>query len=148
MKLKYIFKKLIFEFFEPNNSYTYEKVGVGLWKYKDEGGNIFFVSCSKVDRNSYLEFETWWEDSSGNKIYDKVPKIGNNVELNKRGNTISKIFRDEIIPMFQSMKKYNSIVILPVTISRYLFTMRMIKKFIPETWKIVETYPKQIVIKK
>jgi hypothetical protein len=37
---------------------------------------------------------------------------------------------------------------VPLDKQRYYFSLRMIKKFIPKEWKIIENFPTEIMIEK
>lgn len=140
---------LLAELLNPSNSYQYEKDIKGVWKYEDISGNMFYARLVyQPVSNPYFEVKTWWVDEHGKRQYDNLPNSVTAKDWDKRSDTVAKIFRDEMIPMFEKQKLSNRMIFKPVTESRYYFSLRMIKKFIPKEWKIIENFPKEIVVEK
>lgn len=139
---------LMAELLNPDDSYTYTEVAKGIWRYQDIFENYIFVRIVyQPVKQPYFEIKTWWvDDETGKKIYNEIPKSSTTQDWDKRSNTIAKIFRDEIIPLFRNQDLTNILKILPVTSSRYYFSLRMVKKFIPADWEIMENSPKEIII--
>ena len=137
------------ELLDPSNSYDYSAVGKSIWKYQDIFKNYIFVRIVyQPVENPYLEIKTWWIDENGKRIYNEIPKSSSSQDWDKRSNTIAKIFKDEIIPFFEKQNLSNELKLIPVTKSRYYFSLRMVEKFIPKNWKIIEDFPKEIKIVK
>jgi hypothetical protein len=99
-------------------------------------------------KGGYYELKTWWSDESGKKYYDQVPQSSTGKDWDKRSNTVAKIFRDEIIPIFKKQDLSLILKFVPLDKQRYYFSLRMIKKFIPKEWKIIENFPTEIMIEK
>lgn len=141
---------LLGELLNPENAYPYF-YDRGLYRFKDDDGIVFSAimnsSPSKIE--PFCEFKTFWnEPNSRVPIYNKLPQNSSGIVGSRRSDTVAKIFRDEIIPKFKNQNFANILVINPVNYQRYLFSIRMIKKFIPKDWAIEENYPKQIIIRK
>lgn len=141
---------LLGELLNPENAYEYVYHD-GLYKFKDEEGYIFAAimisSPSKIE--PFCEFKTFWFDPDTNKpVYHLLPQNSSGIVGSRRSDTVAKIFRDEIIPKFKEQDFAEILVFNPVNHQRYLFSIRMIKKFIPKEWEIEENYPKRIIIRK
>ena len=137
------------ELLNPSNAYEYSQIAKGLWQYGDSNGNKIFVRLvfqPISDDNEYFEFKTWWTTETGKKIYDEVPKGSSAIDWDKRTDTVAKIFQDEALPLFINQNRTDKLCFVPVTRSRYVFALRMIRKFIPKSWEIVEEFPKKITI--
>lgn len=140
---------MLSELLNPNNAYDYKTIGNGMWQYEDMFANQLFVRLVyQPVKDGHFEFKTWWIDEDGNKVYNEVPQGSSTKDWDKRTDTVAKIFRDEALPKFKQNNTTDKLVFLPVTKSRYLFSMRMIKKFIPTGWEIIEDFPKSITIVK
>lgn len=139
---------LLGELLNPDDSYEYSGSG-GYFVYKDIKDNIFFARLTyhPLDKDPYFEFKTGWIDENGKARYD----LPNNVtaqDWDKRSNTVAKIYRDELIPLFLSQNKTNRIEVTPLDIKRYQFAIRLIKKFTPSNLTIIENKPNSIIITK
>lgn len=139
---------LMAELLNPEDSYKYTEVVKGIWSYQDIFENNIFVRITyQPTTEPYFEMKTWWINENGMKVYDEVPKSSTVQDWDKRSNTIAKIFRDEIIPLFKNQTLTDILRLVPVTRSRYLFAKRMAEKFIPKDWVIIEEdHPKSITI--
>ena len=73
----------------------------------------------------------------------------NAIDWDKKSDTVAKIFRDEILPLFLSKKLDVSIMkIIPITMSRYQFAIRLVNKFVDtDKIEIIENKPKEITLK-
>lgn len=141
---------LLGELLNPDNAYKYEVYQGEIYYFNDMMDNRF---CARMvfqpTRNPYFEFKTWWVDpKSGKPVYHELPNNISAQDWDKRSDTIAKIFRDECLPKFEKQDKTNLLYLIPVDSKRYQFSLRMIKKFIPSKWKIIENFPKQIIIDK
>ena len=138
---------LLGELLNPDNSYEYEG-SKGWFHYNDINKNTYFVRLAyQPTLNPFFELKTGWYDSNNVPQYD--PPIAPNttaLDWDKRSNTVAKIYRDEIIPFFISQNLSDTMIFNPISTSRYNFSIRLIKKFTPEEFKIEEYYPKQIKI--
>jgi hypothetical protein len=95
----------------------------------------------------YYEIKMGWSDLDGQERYlQQKTRFWDD----RRSDTIAKIYRDEIVPAF---KKYNGIlsnelIIKPLDIKRYQFSIRLIKKLSPSNFEIDESNkPKEIIIR-
>jgi len=141
------------ELLNPNESYDY--IGKkGRFYYKDSRDNLY---CVRLTYNStsepYMEFKTGWclNNNPNNVKYDPpLPDNITSMDNLRRSDTIAKIFRDELIPLFKTQNLTNIMKIQPLTVSRYQYSIRLVKKFIDTNeFDIIEEYPKLIkVIKK
>lgn len=140
---------LMAELLNPEDSYNYTQIGTGIWRYQDIFENYIFVRIVyQPVSDPYFEVKTWWIDENNKRIYNEIPKSSTAQDWDKRSNTIAKIFRDGIIPLFNKQKLSNALKLIPVTKSRYYFSLRMAEKFIPKEWEIIEDFPKEIKILK
>ena len=137
---------LLGELLDPNNAYPYESYH-GIHHFKDLSGITF---CARLvyqpTAEPFWEFKTWWVNEQGKATYHYLPDQSTAVDWDKRSDTVAKIFRDEVIPLFKSQNSSNVMKILPLDSKRYQFSLRMVKKFIPSEWKIEEQFPKAIRI--
>ena len=141
---------LLGELLNPDEAYPYI-YHLGMYKFKDDDGYIFGAimtsSTSKIE--PFCEFKTFWFDPKTSRpVYSVLPQNTSGIVGSKRSDTVAKIFRDEIIPKFKQQDFAQILVFNPINHQRYLFSMRMIKKFIPKEWEIEENYPKRIIIRK
>jgi len=136
------------ELLNPNDAYAYVKIRDGWFRYQDMM-DIYYdvrIAYQPVD-DPYFELKTWWYDENKKAIYDKLPSNSSSRDWDKRSNTIAKIYRDEIIPFFKENVGYcDKLVIKPVDKQRYYFSKKMIEKFTPEEFKVIENYPVEIII--
>jgi len=123
------------ELLEPDNAYPYEELYRGMFVYEDDNNIEFFVRLTfQPISNPYFEFKTGWLDDNGKPQYDPaVPPISPNsssVYNNKRSDTVAKIFKDEIIPLFIDQQVSNKLIIKPISSKRMKFAERLVRKFI------------------
>ncbi len=137
------------ELLNPNDSYQYKKVDKGWFRYFDIMENIYDVRITyQSGIDPYFELKTWWYDENDKPIYKELPTNSSAQDWDKRSNTLAKIYIDEVIPFFKKNISYCSkLVYKPVDQQRYYFAKRMIEKFTPKEFEIVEKYPKEIIIK-
>lgn len=139
------------ELLNPDESFNYEG-DKGLYFYKDSLDNEYFVRLVyQVTSDPYFEFKIgWFEDNNISKPRYNPPLPPNVTALdnNKRGNTVAKIYRDELIPRFEQNDLSNQLIIKPISDSRYQFSIRLVKKFTPLSMEIIEDFPNSITIKK
>lgn len=135
------------ELLNPNNAYEYN-VFQGMYYFRDSSDNPF---CARLvyqpTAEPFWEFKTWWVDNK-QAVYDRLPDNTTAQDWDKRSDTIAKIFRDEIIPKFLAQNNSNIMKIKPLDSKRYQFSLRMVKKFTPKELKIIEDFPKNIIIEK
>ncbi len=128
---------ILSELLDPPDYYSYEG-SKGFYTYYDNDGNKFFVRLvyQPIGSNPYFELKTGWFDEEGKAKYEpSIPPYSSKasgIYLQKRSNTVAKIFRDEIIPFFGNQSLSNTIVIRPVSASRARFSKMMINKFVPK----------------
>lgn len=142
---------LLSELLNPNNSYPYKEIKKGLWEYQDSDGNTFFariVFQPIRDDNEYFEFKTWWVDKDNKRKYGELPDNTSAKDWDRRSDTIAKIFRDEVLVFFKNQNFNDTLKILPVSKSRFVFTTRMVKKFVGNDFEVIEDFPKEVTIKK
>lgn len=139
---------LLGELLDPNDSYQYSG-SRGWYKYNDMNDNEFHVRLVYQPASpEFWELKTWWMNDNGKPVYDKLPQNVSAQDWDKRSNTVAKIFRDELLPLFNSQDLSNLLFIKPLDSKRYYFSMRLIKKFIPKDWEIIEDFPKKITVVK
>lgn len=126
---------ILSELLDPEDSYDYEG-NKGLYYYKDINNVPFFVRLTyQPISNPYFELKTGWLDKSKKPQYEpSTPPISpdsSSIDLDKRSNTLAKIYRDEILPFFKNQKLSNKMVIKPISPSRSRFSRMLINKFTP-----------------
>lgn len=131
---------LLFEFLNINNYYNYSG-NKGLYFYQDENDITYFVRMVFYDDTiPYFEIKTGWLDKDNNPIYNPIAPKNISKEksnLNKKSNTIAKIYKDELLPFFDSQNIANKIVFNPISESRKRFCKILINKFTdPQKYKI------------
>lgn len=137
------------EILNPNDSYQYKLLNKYLWQYTDSNQNDFYVRLIHQPTSpDYFEIKTFWLGDNNTPIYDYLPQNVSTKDWHKRGNTVAKIYRDEIIPFFNKQNMTNVLKIKPMDIKRYQFSIRMVNKFTPKTLNIIENKPKDITIRK
>jgi len=140
---------LLGELLDPNgDSYPYFQYQKGIWSFKDSEEIPFNIRLvyQPTSKNPHFELKSWWVEN-GKRIYDRLPETPA-WSWDKRSNTIAKIFRNEIILEFEKQNLSDLMYILPMDSKRYQFSLRMIKKFIPKEWELIEDFPKKITVKK
>ena len=140
---------IIGELLDPDEAYPYEG-SKGYYEYKDISGDIFFVRIHYIP-NKYMEFKTGWINKQGKAQYEpSVPPYSDNssaIYVTKRSDTVAKIYRDEILPLFEKQKLTNIMVIKPISTSRMKFAERLVRKFTPIDKFDIE-YGSPLIIKK
>lgn len=124
---------IISELLDPESSYEYEG-RKGLYYYEDVNNVTFFVKLTYQPLSDpYFELKTGWIDKQGRPQYEpSTPPISPNssaIDLDKRSNTVAKIYRDEILPFFKKQELANKIIIKPISASRSRFSRMLISKF-------------------
>lgn len=147
---KFIYETLylISEMLNPNNAYIYNKLSKNHFSFFDRFNVQYIIAFSYIPTDSpYFEFKVGYFDPIIQKIkYDKEEVKGFD---DKRSDTIAKIFRDEIIPLFESQKLTTVMKIIPKNsdIKRYMYSLRLIKKFMPTKYNIDEhNKPNELII--
>lgn len=145
------------ELLNPNYAYPYQGEK-GYYEYKDINNVTFFVRISyqsiKWDENNqgYMEFKTGWINDDGKAVYEpSIPPNSNKsstIDKDKRSDTVAKIYRDEILPLFEKQKLTNIMLIKPISSSRMKFAERLVKKFTPSDKFDVEYGSPLIITKK
>ena len=129
--------------------YTGQK---GWYEYYDSKNNLFFARLTyQPTKNPFFEFKLGWYKNNDQQtpVYDpSLPDNVTSLDVHKRSNTVAKIYRDEIIPFFLKQKMSDTIALQPISVSRYKFAIRMVKKFTPDELKIEEHPFKTILVKK
>ena len=142
---------LIGELLNPNNSLPY-KGQKGFYTYEDPNGVIFFARVYFNPSREYLEFKTGWLDEDGKATYEPSVPYGNEKtsikDINSRSDTVSKIYRDEILPFFDNQNLSNMLVIDPISSSRSKFAERLVNKFTPKEKYNIEKESNMIIINK
>jgi hypothetical protein len=144
---------LMGEILNPQDAFVYDG-DKGWFYYKDSSENLFFVRLIyQPTQEPYFELKAgWFEDNDIRKPkYDPLlPPNVLAIDTNKRGNTVAKIYRDEIIPFFVNKQSLsNKLMIKPSSVGRYKFSIRMIRKFTPSELKVIENYSKlEILVEK
>lgn len=125
------------EMLDISDYYPYEGLK-GLYTYKDDNGDEFFVRLAyqPIGSNPFFELKTGWLDENGKAHYEPStppysPK-SSSIYLQKRSNTLAKIFKDELIPFFEQQNLSNIIIIKPISASRSRFSRIMLNKLVPK----------------
>ena len=121
------------ELLNPDSAYKYEQKIKGLWEYNDIEENTYFVRITFQPSNQpYFELKTGYFNETGKPQYDpSVPKNSTGKDWDKRSDTVAKIYRDEVIPYFLNQSLSNILIIKPLEIKRYQFSVRLVDKFTP-----------------
>lgn len=121
------------ELLNPDNAYLYKEKLKGLWEYTDIVGNLYFVRITfQPSTTPYFELKTGYFNETGKPQYDpSVPENSTAKDWDKRSDTVAKIYRDEVIPYFLNQSLSNTLIIKPLEIKRYQFSVRLVNKFTP-----------------
>jgi len=127
---------ILSELLDPENSYEYEG-SKGLYYYKDLNNVTFFVRLTFQPLSEpYFELKTGWLNKQGKPQYEpSTPPLSPDssvIDLDKRSNTLAKIYRDEILPFFKQQDLSDKMVIKPMSASRSRFSRMLISKFTPK----------------
>jgi hypothetical protein len=127
---------ILSELLDPEDSYEYEG-SRGLYYYKDANNITFFVRLTYQPLSDPLfELKTGWINKQGKPQYEpSTPPIApdsSTIDLDRRSNTLAKIYRDEILPFFKEQDLSNKMVIKPISASRSRFSRMLINKFTPK----------------
>jgi hypothetical protein len=119
------------------DKFDYKQIKKGLFTYEDSLGNLYFVRMTyQPTDNPYFELKVgWFEDNdlSKPKYEPNLPPNSTSLDNIKRRNTVTKIYRDEILPLFlQSSKLSNRLTIKPISNSRFIFSQRLIQNNTPK----------------
>lgn len=138
------------ELLNPENAYEYDSYKDDIYYFNDSSDNRF---CARLvyqpTKEPYWEFKTRWVDPKASRpVYHRLPDNTSAKDWDKRSDTVAKIFRDEVIPKFSKQTYSNVMKIIPLDSKRYQLSIRMVKKFIPNDWELIENFPREIVIKK
>ncbi len=142
---------LIGELLNPDNAlpYTGDK---GWFYYTDPQGVEFFVRAFYNPTRDYIELKTGWLDEQGNPTYEPSVPYGNEKtntkDIHSRSDTVAKIYRDEILPFFDSQDLSDILVIDPISSSRSKFSERLVSKFTPQGKYDIEKDGLKIIIRK
>ncbi len=142
---------ILSELLDPEDSYEYEG-SKGLYYYKDANDVTFFVRLTFQPLSEpYFELKTGWLNKQGKPQYEpSTPPLSPDssvIDLDKRSNTLAKIYRDEILPFFKQQDLSDKMVIKPISASRSRFSRMLISKFTPKS-KFNIDLEKLIVYKK
>ena len=141
---------LLGELLNPDKSYNYTG-SKGWFTYLDSMNNTFFVRLAyqPLSTGPYFELKTGWYDEEGVPHYDPaVPPNSTAMDWDKRSDTVAKIYRDEILPFFKRTTLSDILMILPISVSRYQFSIRLVDKFTPKEFKVEKIPQKKIIITK
>jgi hypothetical protein len=127
---------ILSELLDPEDSYEYEG-SKGLYYYRDINNVTFFVRLTYQPLSDpYFELKTGWMDKQGKPQYEpSTPPISPDssaIDLDKRSNTVAKIYRDEIVPFFKQQNLANKVVVKPISPSRSRFSRMLLNKFTPK----------------
>ena len=148
---------IIGELLNPDYAYPYQGEK-GYYEYNDMNDVTFFVRMTyqsiKWDENNngFIEFKTGWINDDGKAIYE--PSVPPNsikssaIDKDKRSDTVAKIYRDEILPLFEKQKLTNILIIRPISTSRMKFAERLVKKFTSTDKFDIEYGPTLIITKR
>jgi len=121
--------------------FDYNKKSKGLFLYNDSKDNVYFVRLTfQPTENPYFELKTgWFEDNdfSKPKYEPNLPPNSTSLDNIKRRNTVSKIYRDEILPLFKQSSSLSKLLkIQPISQSRFIFSDKLVKNHTPEGFDI------------
>ena len=127
---------ILSELLDPEDSYEYEG-SKGMYYYKDANSVKFFVRLTYQPLSDpHFELKTGWLDKQGKPQYEpSTPPLSPDssaIDLDKRSNTLAKIYRDEILPFFKQQELSDKIIIKPISPSRSRFSRMLINKFTPK----------------
>lgn len=142
---------IIGELLNPDNALPY-KGDKGWFYYTDPQGVEFFVRAFYNPIRDYIELKTGWLDENGNPTYEPSIPYGNEKshtkDIHSRSDTVAKIYRDEILPFFDSQNLSNTLIIDPISPSRSKFSERLANKFTPQGKYDIEKDGLKIIIRK
>lgn len=119
----------------PNISFAYNKENPREFSYKDSLNNTYAIRLISKGYKTF-ELETSWKKDE--KIYVIDPPLPDNIEVldhNKRGNTVAKVFLDEILPQ---VLKGLTLIINPYDAKRVPFITRFVEKFVDKVKYVVD----------
>jgi hypothetical protein len=124
------------------DKFEYKQIKKGLFTYEDSLGNLYFIRMTYQPTDSpYFEIKIGWFENnnlSKPKYEPNLPSNSTSLDNIKRRNTVAKIYRDEILPLFlQSSKLSNKLIIKPISNSRFIFSQRLIQNNTPKEFNIV-----------
>jgi hypothetical protein len=124
---------ILSELLDPEDSYPYEG-DKGFYYYKDANNVTFFVRLTYQPLSGpYFELKTGWIDKNGKAQYEpSTPPVSpesSSIDLDKRSNTVAKIYRDKVLPFFKEQELSNKMIIKPISASRSRFSRMLINKF-------------------
>lgn len=127
---------ILSELLDPEDSYEYEG-SKGLYYYRDINNVTFFVRLTYQPLSDpYFELKTGWMDKQGKPQYEpSTPPVSPDssaIDLDKRSNTVAKIYRDEIVLFFKQQNLANKMVVKPISPSRSRFSRMLLNKFTPK----------------
>jgi hypothetical protein len=127
---------ILSELLDPEDSYEYEG-SKGLYYYRDANNVRFFVRLIYQPLSDpHFELKTGWVNKQGKPQYEpSTPPISPDssaIDLDKRSNTLAKIYRDELLPFFKQQDLSDKIIIKPISPSRSRFSRMLINKFTPK----------------
>ncbi len=138
---------LISELLNPENSYDYNKKADDWFYYLDSNNNRYEVRITYDPLEiPVFKMKTYWL-LNGVPQYKNNPNNSSVYDWDKRSNTIAKIYRDELVPFLQNQNLTKILIIEPIDSQRYYFSKRLLQKFSPKTWEIIEDFPKTITVK-
>ena len=74
---------------------------------------------------------------SKSKYEPNLPPNSTSLDNIKRRNTVVKIYRDEILPLFlQNSKLSNKLIVKPISNSRFIFSQRLIQNNTPKDFNV------------
>ena len=135
--------KLMAEVVNPDGErFEYEESNVkGLYTYEDSRDNLYFARITYSPSSPpRFEFKVgWFEDNDISKPkYDpQLPPNTTGMDNLKRRNTVSKIYRDEVLPYLKNNQKLaKQLDINPISDLRYAFSKRLVQRHTPPEYNI------------
>lgn len=133
---------LTLEVLNPDgDTFLYRREGKGLYIYEDSLGNLYFARITyQPTFIPYFEFKVGWfedNDRSKPKYNPSLPENSTAIDNIKRRNTVVKIYRDEILPLFVEKRELSDeLKIKPISTSRFIFSKRMVERYTPASFNI------------
>ena len=135
--------QLMAEVVNPDGErFEYEESNVkGLYTYEDSRDNLYFARITYSPSSPpRFEFKVgWFEDNDISKPkYDpQLPPNTTGMDNLKRRNTVSKIYRDEVLPYLKNNQKLaKQLDINPISDLRYAFSKRLVQRHTPPEYNI------------
>ena len=132
-------------------TFDYSKTEEGLFTYQDSKQNLYFARITyQPTSDPYFEFKVGWfedNDASKPKYEPQLPPDSTSLDNMKRRNTVSKIYRDEILPLVKrNLILSRKLIIDPISQSRFIFSERLVQKYTPKDEFNIEIQGNKLIL--